>query len=93
MWQHANNLMISRFLFHLVFLSVFLFGSTFSCTAFTENMMEHGHEQEIIHSHESDDCCPEDGHKKQVESKSISQVTQKQSYHFDSALTEKDRVL
>ena len=55
--------------------------------------MEHGHEQEIIHSHESDDCCPEDGHKKQVESKSISQVTQKQSYHFDSALTEKDRVL
>lgn len=56
-------------------------------------MMEHGHEQEIIHSHESDDCCPKDGHKKQIESKSISQIAQKQSYHFDGALPEKGRVL
>ena len=54
--------------------------------------MEYGHEEEIIHSHESDDCCPKDGHKKQIESKSISQITQKQSYHFDGALHEKSRV-
>ncbi len=43
-----------------------------------ENMMEHGHEQEIIHSHETDDCCPADGHKKQIEDTIAKHVTQKQ---------------
>jgi hypothetical protein len=54
--------------------------------------MEHWHEEEIIYSHESDNCCPKDGHKKQVEWKNNLQVLQKQGFDNDPFISQNERV-
>lgn len=54
--------------------------------------MEHWHEQEIADLHESDNCCPKDGHKKQVEWKNTLQVLQKQSFDTDHFTLQTEKV-
>lgn len=81
MWLPENNSMISRFLFHLVFLSVFLFGSIFSCTAYFHSgtnvsIVKYEIEDELPFDH----CCPNDGHKQKIEGKTSEQVIQKQDF-------------
>lgn len=75
--------MFFRFLIHLVFVLVFLFWSTFSCSAFINQETWHWHYDEVIQEKTPDDCCPKDGHKKQIESKNITQTLQKQGFDIE----------
>ncbi len=54
--------------------------------------MEHWHEQEIAHLHEGDNCCPKDGHKKQVEWKNTAQIVQKQGFDTDLFILQNEKV-
>lgn len=63
---------------HLILLCVFLFGSTFSCFAVFEKSHEHydshihteeDHTEKHTHEEAPDNCCPDDGHAKQVDIK------------------------
>ncbi len=84
--------MLLKIFLHLVFLSVFLFWNTFSCTAFTNESVEHEHNAENIHTEVPDDCCPKDGHKKQIESKNLTQTLQKQGFDVDPFIPQNEKV-
>ena len=84
--------MLFRFLIHLVFVSVFVFWSTFSCSAFFNEEVWNWHHDEHIQEKTPDDCCPKDGHKKQIESKNITQTLQKQSFGIDPCIPQNEKV-
>ena len=84
--------MFFRFITHLVFVWVFLFWSTFSCTAFTDKEEWHWHYDEIVQEKTHDDCCPKDGHKKQIEWKNIIQTLQKQGFDVDPFIPQNEKV-
>lgn len=84
--------MLLKIFLHLVFLSVFLFWNTFSCTAFTNESVEHEHNTENIHTEVPDDCCPKDGHKKQIESKNLTQTLQKQGFDIEPFIPQNEKV-
>lgn len=86
-----NKNMFFRFLIHLVFVSVFLFWSTFSCTAFASEEVWHWHHDEVIQEKTSDDCCPKDGHKKQIEWKNIIQTLQKQGFDIEHFIPKNEK--
>jgi hypothetical protein len=88
-----NKNMFFRFLIHLVFVSVFLFWSTFSCTVFVSEESWHWHHDEVIQEKTSDDCCPKDGHKKQIEWKNTVQTLQKQGFDIEPFIPQYEKVI
>ena len=80
-----------RILIHLVFVSVFLFWSTFSCSAFLGEEVWNWYHSEHIQEKTPDDCCPKDGHKKRIESKNITQTLQKQGFDIEPFIPQNEK--
>lgn len=73
--------MIIRFILHLVWIFVFLIGSTFSCAAIiNENIWGDNHSMNESHTMTDHDCCPEDGHEKEWNIKNLIQIVNKQAF-------------
>jgi hypothetical protein len=63
--------MNSKLFSHLCLLIIFLLGNTISCAASIETSPSDWFHREHIQQSLTDDCCPKDGHKKQIDGNDI----------------------